>query len=328
MDQDSAQGAGEAASLIEGQEISAKDVLQQGTIETSTSEEQSAEEIAAAGEKKEEEKKVEEKPEEKKEESSQEKLFSAKFAALSRKEKALKKRERELEMKMAELEKKITPAAAETKQQEPLELRLKKDPFNTLKELGIGYDVLTNIALNDGKLTPELQMQLLKQELSEAHEKKLRELEEKITRKEEEELKKAHEERVENFKLGIDNFVKANAAEYELLSVEGEDGVQLVFDVMDTHYKETEEVLDLKTAAELVENYLLEEAKKRVGLSKVKKLLGASEEKAQIQNKPEQKKQSVTLTNSQSQSATTGRRGMSQEEQLMEAAKMIRWNAE
>ena len=195
-----------------------------------------------------------------------------------------------------------------------------------MQELGIGYETLTQIALNDGNLTPELQMKLMREEMSSSLNSKIEALEKKLAEKEEQEAQSKHEQTITGFKNQIKQHVDSNVEELELVALqEGEEGINLIYDVIAEHYNEYEEVLDVKTAAELVENHLLEEAKKYIGRNKIKKLMGASQETKPQESKPLEKQSSMTLSNEQSQTSSTGRRQMSDEEALREAAKLIRW---
>ena len=87
-------------------------------------------------------------------EQPQDSEFDRKFAALSRKEKALRDRELELDKKYGNKEKEL-----------PLERRIRANPLKALEELGLDYDKLTELALNDGRLTPDMQMKLMREEL-------------------------------------------------------------------------------------------------------------------------------------------------------------------
>ena len=93
--------------------------------------------------------------------------FDKKFAALSRKEKALRDRELELEQKYGNKEKEL-----------PLERRIRANPLKALEELGLDYDKLTELALNDGRLTPDMQMKLMREELENDYREKFNNLEE------------------------------------------------------------------------------------------------------------------------------------------------------
>jgi len=89
-------------------------------------------------------------------------LFSSKFAALSRREKELKRKEAELDEKLTEFQ------TADT-----LQTRMKERPLKVLEELGISYDDLTQMALNEGSPTNEMLIERM-QEKSNAQIEELR----------------------------------------------------------------------------------------------------------------------------------------------------------
>jgi len=146
--------------------------------------------------------------------------FSSKFAALSRREKQLREREMQLqeqyESKLAELEQRIQslqqPETIEetTEPELPLEYRLKKNPLKTLEELGLSYDTLTNLALNDGNLTPEMKMELMQQEIDQKYSKQIEELKNELLERDKRAEEEKYEETVNNFKNEIANFVNDN----------------------------------------------------------------------------------------------------------------------
>jgi hypothetical protein len=278
----------------------------------------------------------------KKEEDSK---FAAKFAALSRKEKALKQKEREIERRMKALES-SQPKVQEQVQApvEPWESKLKKNPLEALKEKGYDLDTLIKLALNDGKLTPDMQMQLMREELENGYKTKFEEIEKKLTAKEQAEIDRAkqeeekrHQQVIENFKSELNDFIAEQAETYEQIHLE--EAQDLVFEIIEKHYKETSEideetgeiltpgqVLDMKEAADQVEEYLVERLQKRLGSTKAKKLLESQLSKKEPNG---EKKASVTLTNEQSQQATgTRTRVNSREESVAEAAKILRWNSD
>lgn len=294
---------------------------------------------AAAGEKKEAQKPSEEKPKEAPK-TEEDKKFAQKFAALTKrdkaardKEKSLADREKQLEARIAELESKAKPAPEAAK--EPIEQRLKKDPFNTLKELGLDFDILTKIALNEGKLTPEMQLKLRQEELDRKYETKLEALERKLADKEAADTaakeKSARDAAETEFRGSIESHVKADPTNYEMLAIEGEEGVAIVYEVIEKHYEATGKIMSIKEAADEVENSLLEVAKKYTGLSKIKGLFGQSQSTAA---KPEQvgaatppKEGPKTLSNEHASTSTAGKKsGLTREQELAEAMKLIKFN--
>jgi hypothetical protein len=276
-----------------------------------------------------------EKVEDAKVEDKKDDKFAAKFAALNRREKALKATEKRL----SELEKKLN-VKPEVKEEVkapvvPFEKRLKQDLFGTLKEAGFDLDTIVNIALNDGKLPQDMQLKLMREDIESGYKSELQQIKDELAKEREEKEKqklsqdeKQVEETITNFKKDIGKFVKEKNEDYEL--IQSEDAVDLVYDVITQHWNETKdpetglgEFLEIKDAADLVENHLLEEAKKRLNLSKIKKLTGANPGN---EPKSEPKKASITLSNTQSQSVTGNeKRAISNEESLATAAKLLRW---
>lgn len=307
----------------------ADETVQTGIIETSTEETENIEQVEETPEAE-----LEAKPAE----SEEDKKFAAKFAALSRREKAVKQRERAADAKIAELEAKLKEMEGPKKEEKaPLEYRLKKDPFNTLKEIGMDFETLTRMALNDGKHTPELQSKLISEELEQKLEAKygsmIKQLEEKLTKKEEQEKKEREEYQVQAYKNQISDFIKQNAEKFELIAAE-DNGAEEIYKTILEDYNakieangevEEDEIMTFEDAANKIEERLLEQAKKRVNLSKIQKLLGASQ-KTETQSEPKQgKKVSPTLSNEQSQVQGAKKQFLSDEESRKEAAKLIRW---
>lgn len=253
--------------------------------------------------------------------------FSKKFAALSRKEKALREKESSYEQKLAELQAKMEEIEAskevepEKAPELPLEYRIKKDPLGTLQELGLDFDTLTELAVNDGKLTTDMQMKLMREEIAREMEEKYGALEEKLTAKEKAEEEAKYNRVIEDFKSNINNFVEQNAEVYEL--IQANNATDLVYDVIETHHKETQRVLEIEDAAKAVESYLEEEARK---LLKLKKFSQSQEEPSENQ-KPENRQAPLTLSNDHSAaSQNTADRKLSHEESIAAAAKLIKWN--
>jgi len=252
--------------------------------------------------------------------SSQDK-FASKFAALSRKEKALRDREAEYESKFEEMERRL--AEYETQSQEPevdWEQLLRRDPLKALEEAGLGYDKLTELALNDGKLTPDMQMSAMREEIERDYRRKFEDLEERLQAKEEAEAEEYYNSVQENFQHEIGNFINENNETYELINAS--DANELVYDVIEEHYNETGRILDLKDAADAVESYLEEEAGK---LMKLKKLSGRLDVNPEELFEPESQ---VTLSNDHAAQVVheNAQRLLSNEESKARAARMLQWD--
>ena len=246
--------------------------------------------------------------------------FSRKFAALSRKEKEVRAREAEYEQRIAELEQRFAAKEPQKEPEIPFDVRLRQNPLKALESVGLSYDKLTELALNDGKLTPDMQMKLMREELETDYKSKFEDLENRLVEKE----KGLEEQRYEDIKLGfqneIESFVNSNGEEYEL--IKANDANDVVYEVIEEHYNETGKILDIKEAAEAVESYLEEEATKLLQLSKVRSKFNPGD------NEQEPQRQSqVTLSNAHSAQANERvARKLSDEESKSAMAKMLQWD--
>jgi len=266
--------------------------------------------------------------------------FASKFAALNRRDKAIAAREKaiaEREAKIQAMEQERLNPKVEEAPKLPFEKRLKQDLFGTLKEQGFDLDTIINIALNDGKLPESMQAKMQQEELQSSVESKIAALERKLQEKEESEKKQREEQetkqaeaQIQQFKDTIKNSLHGKE-EFELINTN--DAQELVYEVITEHWENTKdpetglgEFLKIEEAAAQVEEHLLSEAKKYVGLSKIQKLVGASPAKLEQKN---DKQASITLSNTQSQ-AVPGEesRYQTRDELLAESLKLLRWNKE
>ena len=253
------------------------------------------------------------------EEGSSQDQFASKFAALSRKEKALRDRESEYESKFEEMERRL--AEYEAQSQEPevdWEHMLRNDPLRALEEAGLGYDKLTELALNDGKLTPDMQLAAMRQELENDYQRKFEELEERLNAKEQSEVESYYDSVQENFQDQISGVVMSDPDRYELVQASEASG--LVYDVIEEHYNETGRVLDIEEAADAVESYLEEEAGKLMKLKKLSSRLGIDPRELEAMEQ-------VTLSNDHSAQVNYegANRMLSDEESKARAARMLQW---
>jgi hypothetical protein len=120
----------------------------------------------------------------------------------------------------------------------------------------------------------------------------------------------------------ITNTVNGSEA-YEL--IQANNAVQLVYDVIEAHYNDSGKVLDIKDAAEHVENYLFEESKKVFNLKKMQSMLNPTQspKPAETKSQPVAK---PTLSNSLAASqAKAPKKFLSDDESKALAASMIKW---
>jgi hypothetical protein len=243
-------------------------------------------------------------------EQPQDSEFDRKFAALSRKEKALRERELELERKYGSKEKEL-----------PLERRIRSNPLKALEELGLDYDKLTELALNDGRLTPDMQIKLMREELENDYKEKFNSLEERLNAKEKMEEEAKYDAVKQGFVGEIESFINENKNDFEYVA--HNEATDVVYDVIEEHYNETGRILDIKEAVEAVESYLEEEAEKLLNLGKVKNRLNSIRDEYE---QPQRQSQ-VTLSNAHSAQANerVGRK-LSDEESKREMARMLQWD--
>jgi phosphopantetheine adenylyltransferase len=209
----------------------------------------------------------------------------------------------------------------ETRDQEPevdWEDMLRNNPLKALEEAGLGYDKLTELALNDGKLTPDMQLAAMRQELENDYKQKFEELENRLDQKEQLEQDTYYDSIQQNFQDEIGNIVHQNPEKFELIAASEADG--LVYDVIEEHYNETGRVLDIEEAADAVESYLEEEANKLMKLKKISNRLGIDPSELEAMEQ-------VTLSNDHSAQVNYegANRMLSDDESKARAARILQW---
>jgi len=255
------------------------------------------------------------------EEKKENDLFSSKFAALSRKEKELRRKEAELEEKLrlkeAELEDKLSGFQGT----EAFQSQLKENPLKVLSDLGVTYDDLTQMALNEGSPTTEM---LLKRQ-EEQFKQQLEDLRNEYLNDKKSAEEEKYNQVIDNFVNEITNFVNTNET-YEL--IRAQDAVGLVYDVIEEYHEESGRILDVKEAADAVEQYLENQARE---LLSIKKLGFSQAEAEQIMEAKaegsEQKQPGATLSNEQTTVVPNQRtKKLSKEESLARAAALLKWD--
>jgi hypothetical protein len=267
-------------------------------------------------------------PEQPQQESQTDAEFAKKFAALSRRDKEIRLREQELEQRAAELsdrvrqlEEKSQPVEEVAAPEAPLEYRLRSNPLETLESMGIGYEKLTEMVLNDGQIPHDLKMDVMKRELEDKYSKQLDELKNELTQDKQTREEEKLNQTINNFKGELANFVN-NDESYEF--IRANDAVEMVYNVIETQYQETQRVLDIKEAADAVESYLEEESKKFLKLNKVQRMMQPKQEEIKPKQVPSQ---SPTLSNNMaSQVPTRTSKQLSDEESKSAIAAMLKWD--
>ena len=263
------------------------------------------------------------------EEAPENDQFSKKFAALSKREKSLRDRESQyadklaqVEAKLLELEERSRPAEEPVIQEESIESLLRKNPMKALEKYGWDYKKLTESQLNDGEIPMDVQMKLMRSEMEDKYKNEIDVIRNELLERDKKSEEKNYNEVINNFMTDLTGYINEGGEKYEL--IQANDAVDLVFDVIDDHYKDTGRILSNTEASEQVEAYLMEEAQK---LLKLRKLQPKTSEGLGSQKPVQEKRQSQTLSNTLSaQVPARTDRALSREESLAKAASLMKWD--
>ncbi len=196
---------------------------------------------------------------------------SPKFELLVKRESSLRQQTEALRAKEAE----ITQAMERIKEFESAKGNSKK----ALELLGLNYDELTQSLLKDGEIPPEVKLREFETKLETMERERLAEKEREA--QDQKRMQEANESKaITDFKSEINQYVSDNAARYEYIKFEEQE--ELVFDVIDEHYKRTMDhetgigkVMNIAEAADKVEKHLEEKDLARKKLSKAQALWGS-----------------------------------------------------
>jgi hypothetical protein len=254
---------------------------------------------------------------------------ASKFAALSRKEREIRQREQKFKSESAAMEQRIK--ALEAREQE-FEQAWKQNPLEAMKKRGIDYKELTEkYVLHEEPTAEQKQMEYIKslEAKFDALESQLKQKEESTKKQQEELQAKSAEQAKTNYINHLTEFVNKNNDKYEMIAKN--DAVNLIYEVMETHYENTKDpetgegkLLTEEQAADEVENYLFSEAKKLIESNKIKNLFAP---KAEATIEPKKSSQSATLSNTLSQQAPiVSEEYLSDDESKRRVAALLKWN--
>lgn len=194
---------------------------------------------------------------------AKEKALSPQYAALARKEKAIRSQVQELRQREAQFKaREEAIAAKEAENAKTLELvsRMEKDPLGVLAERGIGYDKLTQLALNPPSEQDQA-VSALKAEIAALRS----EMGNSKTAYEEQQTSQ-YKQAVNQIRMDTRNLVATNP---DFETIQGTNSVDDVVELIESTFKKDGILLSVEEAAKEVEDYLVEEAMK---LTKIKKL--------------------------------------------------------
>lgn len=246
-------------------------------------------------------------------EATSDKVSAKLYAELARKEKALRAKEQAWKSQLAEKEQGWKAQEQEYQSKYIPKERLLTDTMGALQEAGLSYDQIVQQMMNPPSQEAIINMQL---------QKKIQELEEKLESRfssYEETQKQSQAKQYENALNSIRNEVKTMVASdpstWEMINANGVDGQDAVVAYIEDTFKETGRTMSVQEAAQVIEDYLLEESVKLMSLSKIKSKLAPQPETPQVPGKPQVPK---TLTHA---NAPTSTRPMSARERAIAAFK-------
>lgn len=248
---------------------------------------------------------------------------SAKLNALIRREKAAIQREQSAKTLEAQIQAKAEVIAAKEAKYAELENLKNTNPRKALELLGLSYQDLTQVELNDGNLTPEIQLKKLEEKFERSeNDRKARE--EADVAAEAEAAKRSETQMIEDFQREIGGFLKENSKKYELINFEGQD--QLVYEVINAHYERTIDpgtglgkIMTIADASDRVEKYLKGKYEKAKELDTVKSLWAPVPPAKQKMPEPTRHKP-PTLTNNMSATPSRPRTTVMTDEERIQKA--------
>lgn len=197
--------------------------------------------------------------------------FSTKFAALSRREKQAQEREAKLKADAEKYNKYID-----------LETAVKENPLKVLEAYGLDLDTVIAASLGHAKPSPTVEDQIAQLKADIQREKdEARKAEEDRKKAEEEAYQSSIEEAIRSHQNLISEHLSKNAEKYELIHLQ--EAQDLVWETTEAYYEEHGEVLTPEKAADLVENYLYDQALKVTQTSKFKPKV---QEEVKTESKP------------------------------------------
>jgi len=212
--------------------------------------------------------------------------LASKFGHLARKEKditnrmlALKKQEEDLKLKSSQYETDYIPKN-----------KLLENPIQALTEMGLSYDKITELMLNQPPGDSHEIMELRK-EL-----KALRAAQDEQKSTFEESQSRAYQQAVKQISSEVVNLVENDSA-YD--TIKETDSMDAVTEYIERVFNTEGKLLSVKEACDTVEEYLLQEALKMAGLKKVKEKLSPLEKAVEEQKvaKKQAVRPTTTLTN-------------------------------
>lgn len=257
--------------------------------------------------------------------------FSARFAALTKKERSILEKERQI--KAAEKARESDPDYVQFQEFKKARENAKVNPLAYLEAAGLSYGQVSEFLLNDKKLTPEQRVEMLEESI-----RKDKETQATKAREDQEAADKAKkaaedaevEEVLQGHKQSVAKHLEEGGDVYELTLAHGEDGVELVNQVIMDYFEANQTILPIADAAKYVEEHLEKVAREKVlSLKRFQPKQGASADASAAggQTTTPPPATQTTLTNRAVASAppVESHRDLSDEESKRRAAALLRW---
>jgi hypothetical protein len=224
--------------------------------------------------------------------------LSPKFAELARREKLYNEKRKQFEAKEAELKSREATYQSADDYKASLKGRFTQAPLEALSELGLSYDQITQMVLNQPK-PEELQYQELHKEI-----KALKAAQEKAVADAQATQTSNYEQAVNQIRNEVKMLVDSNEAFETVKDLGAQDAV---VELIEETFKQKGTLMTIEDASKEVEAYLVEEGFKMANLKKVQaRLKPAVEPQTDLATaKAKQAEQPIkTLTNTVSHGAT------------------------
>jgi len=186
--------------------------------------------------------------------------ISPKLQVLVQREKQaldIERRAKQAEAAMTAREQQLAEREAKIKEFESLK---EKDPMKALSLLGLSYQQMTDIALNDGSVPPEIQVKKVEEKLD-SYLKAQEAAKQELAESEKRQAAQREEKAITDFKSEIHTYIHSDPKQYELTKFEGLE--EYVFLTIDEHFTRTinpetgvGQILSIKEAADKVESML------------------------------------------------------------------------
>ena len=251
-----------------------------------------------------------------------EERVSSKLSLLVKREKEALAREQSAKTAEERLQAREDALKAREAKVEEFEKLRETNPTKALELLGLSYQQLTDIMLNDGKVTPDVQVKKVEAKVDDFL-KSQADRDREAAEREKTRASAQEQQALEEHQEEINAYIEANASKYEFIRFEG--AQKSIQAVIDEHYNRTIDpktglgkIMSVAEASDRVEAYLEKRQEKRAALEKVKTKVSPPAPPAKPQL-PIGQKPPTTLTNGMSAPAKPVGRLLTDEERKARA---------